>query len=243
MVLIMDAAPDFNAFGSAHVSALIVIAIVSASLPLLARRLFDQHGQHVLALVIAIALVLSEISKIAVRTLGYDEPLAESLPLHLCGIAAFLMAWVLWRYSYSVYEVAYFWGIGGSLPALLTPDLPYDFPHPFFLIFFGGHGLIILGVLYATLGYGYRPRWHSIGKTITASLALIAIMIPVNLFLDSNYLYLCARPEQATLIDYFGPWPWYVPVMFAIGLALCLACYAPFAIAGRSAMSGTGYED
>ena len=183
---------------------------------------------------IAAALLLHEIGKVSIRVVGYGEPLAESLPLHLCGLAALMTAWILWQHSYRVHEIAYFWGIGGSLPALLTPDLPYDFPHPWYFIFFGGHGLILVGVVYATIVFRLRPTARSILRTALASLALVAVMLPVNLLLDANYLYLRARPEGATLIDYMGPWPWYILAMIASGLLVCLLCYAPLALARRA---------
>lgn len=122
-----------------------------------------------------------------------------------------------------------------SLPALLTPELPYDYPHPWFFVFFGGHGLIFVGVLYATVVVGLHPALASLGRTLVASLGLIAAMVPVNAALEANYLYLRAKPEGATLVDLMGPWPWpwYVPVMAASGLLVCLLCYAPVALARR----------
>jgi hypothetical integral membrane protein (TIGR02206 family) len=222
--------PTFEPFGTAHLSALAAIVLAAAVVPLLAARLFDARGRAIGGMVLAAGLLLHEIVKVPIRVHGYGEPLTESLPLHLCGLAALMTAWVLWRRSYRVHEIAYFWGIGGSLPALLTPDLPYDFPHPWYFIFFVGHGLIVVGVVYATVVHRLRPTFRSVGKTFVASVALVAVMIPVNGMLGANYLYLRAKPEGATLVDYMGPWPWYVAVMVVAGLVVTLACYAPLAL-------------
>lgn len=221
----------FDPFGAGHLSALAVIVAATFAIPVLARALLDERGRAIGGLVLAGGLLLHEVSKIFIRAYGYGEPLAESLPLHMCGVAALMTAWVLWRHSYRVHEIAYFWGIGGTVPAVLSPDLPYDYPHPWFFIFFGGHGLILAGVLYATVVFGLWPGLRSVIRTVYASLGLVAAMVPVNWLLDANYLYLRAKPETATLIDYMGPWPWYIGVMFASGLLVCLLCYAPLAVA------------
>lgn len=221
----------FVAFGPVHAGALLGIAAAAVILSLSAPRL-GRIARRRLALGFAVVLPLNETVKTAVAVQVYGNPLSASLPLHLCGMAAFLTAWVLWRRSYGAYEVAYFWGVGGTVPALLTPDLTAGFPDPAFFYFFGTHGLILLGVLYATFACDYRPRLRSVGKTVLATLLLMLVITPVNLFLDANYMYLRAKPEGATLMDYLGPWPWYLPDLVVIGTGVCLLCYAPFAVAG-----------
>ena len=52
------------------------------------------------------------------------------LPLHLCSVFVFLSAIMLVTRSYTIFEYAFFLGIGGALQAFLTPDLGiYSFPH------------------------------------------------------------------------------------------------------------------
>lgn len=192
----MNELTPFTAFGPVHIGVLIVVAFVVVILPLQARRL-DCRGRQYMARAIAAALLLNEAGKIVIRVYGYGDPLRSALPLHLCAIAALLTAWMLLSRRYRLYEVVYFWGVGGSIPAMITPDLPVGFPHPIFIVFFAGHGLTLLGVSYATVVYGYRPVRHSIGKTLVATLLLVVIMTPVNLLLDTNYLYLRAKTGPA----------------------------------------------
>ena len=53
-------------------------------------------------------------------------------------------------------------GIGGTLQAVLTPNLPYGFPDWRFISFFTSHCGIIVGVVFLMLTRGYRPYPMSI---------------------------------------------------------------------------------
>jgi len=150
------------------------------------------------------------------------------LPLHLCGIAVYLTAWTLVVRGPRVYEVAYFWGLAGATQALLTPDLSHGFPHPAFLLFFLGHGAIVVGIVYATLVFGLRPYPDSIPRVAAITLGYAAAIFAVNLWLGTNFLYLMAKPSQPSLLDWLGPWPWYLVPLVAVGLAFMLLWYLPF---------------
>jgi len=225
----MDSANTFVLFGQAHWATLLLIAAVSAGLPLWAHRTLAHKAQYRLGAGIAALLIGQEILDVGLRAL-YGWPWSELLPLHLCGLAVFLTAWVLIGRSYRVYEVVYFWAWGGTLQALLTPDLAVGFPAPEYLAFFAGHGLVILGILYATLVYRYRPWPKSILRSLVALLAVAAVVAPINLWLDTNYLFLSEKPSQASLMDYLGPWPWYILGLAALGVFSCLLYYSPFFI-------------
>ena len=182
---------------------------------------------------LAIGIVGHELFKIWMRLTLYEQTLAEALPLHLCNAAAFLVAYVLARRSYSAFEIAYFWALTGTVQAILTPDLPSGYPSLPYLTFFLSHGLVIMGVFYAIVVYGFRPTLSSVGKAIVVTLAYAALIAPVNVLLGTNYLYLRHKPAGASLIDYLGPWPWYIAALVGIGIGLILLCYAPFAVLAR----------
>ena len=65
------------------------------------------------------------------------------------------------------FELAYFWGLCGTMQALITPDCRYDFPDAQFTLFFVYHGGIIAAVLYLTLGRQMRPLPESDSSTAT----------------------------------------------------------------------------
>lgn len=218
--------PPFHLFGATHLATLALLVALAVAVPLAARRL-SETTQRRLTMGLAVFLVATRAVHTWVQWL-FGVPLLQQLPLHLCGILVFVSAWMLWRRSYATFEVAYFWTFGGATQALLTPDLPVGFPHPGYVTFFASHGLLLLAGFWGVLMLRFRPRPISILKA-WAWLNLYALaVVPVNLALGTNYLYLMRKPGVASLLDHFGPWPWYLGVLEGIGLLVFSLCYLPW---------------
>lgn len=166
----------------------------------------------------------------AVRAGIYGMPLAEHLPLHLCGMTVTLGGFMLWLRSYRLYQVLYYWGTGGALVALVTPDVVQAFPHPEFFLFFMSHGLGFMSIMFATLVMGFRPRPRSLLIVMPITAAYALLMYPVNLLLGSNYLFLLAKPAQPSPLDWFGPWPSYLPGLVGMAAVALVLLYIPFAV-------------
>ena len=150
--MVTQADPLFELFGVAHVLTMLIILFVSIALPITMRRFGSPKSERAGSAILGYLLLTLGVFKIWLYIGYYGQPLAPTLPLHLCNAAVFLTAFVLIRRSYAAYEVMYFWCLGGSVPALLTPDLLLGFPSLAYLTFFFSHGLkppeqIVLAVL------------------------------------------------------------------------------------------------
>jgi len=162
---------------------------------------------------------------------GY--PVAATLQLHLCGLSMILVAILLIGRYYPIFELTYFWGFAGAGMALLTPDLGQGFPSIRFVLFFFDHSLIIIGVVFMMVLYGYRPTVSSLVKTMVITQIYVILIFPLNYLLDSNYLFLRHKPAGSSLVDFFGPWPWYIIGMELVGVVLLLALYSPYFVYDR----------
>jgi hypothetical integral membrane protein (TIGR02206 family) len=157
--------------------------------------------------------------------------IADSLPLYLCSMATILGIPLLLGKSYRLYELLYFWALAGSGHGLLTPDLLiYGFPHFRFFEFFIGHAVTISVVIFMTVTEHWRPHWQSIGRVFILTNSYMVVVGFVNILTGGNYLYIARKPAFPTLIDYLGPWPWYILGLEVIGLLSCILCYLPFAV-------------
>ncbi len=226
----MPPAAPFQLFGSAHLTTLLVILAVAIALSLTARYALSSAWQYRVGASIGVLLMVQEGFGAWLHASYYGRAWIELLPLHLCGFAVFLTAWVMLTRSRLAYEIVYFWACGGTVQALLTPDLAVGFPSPAYLVFFIAHGLVVVGVLYATVVYRYRPRLESILKSVATLIGLALIVGPINLWLGTNYMFLSAKPAGASMMDYLGPWPWYILSLVVVGLLSCFVYYLPFFI-------------
>ena len=221
--------PDFALYGAAHGAALFLILLLG----LMVTRVPPSAHRSRLAWLIAVLLLGVAIVKPILYVGIYGQPWEAWLPLDLCRLSEYLCVVMLLRQSFRIFEIAYFLAMAGSISALLMPDLLYGFPDPRFLVFFISHGLSLLAVLYAVFGYGYRPTLHSVGLTLIFLGIYTPIIAGVNILLEANYLFLCEKPAGASVLDLFGPWPYYVIGLIALALVACLICYAPFALMRR----------
>ncbi|OXM15248.1 TIGR02206 family membrane protein [Paenibacillus herberti] len=156
---------------------------------------------------------------------------SSTLPFELCSISLYLSILMLLLRSRFLFHIVYFTAIGGALQALATPALGYAFPHFRFLEFFAAHGLLILSALYMVWVEGFRPTLRSVFTALIATNVIAAIVFVVNYLSGANYMFLARKPPTASMLDFLGPYPWYILSLEAAALLIFLALYLPFAIA------------
>ncbi len=224
--------PPFTLLSAQHLLPLAAIAAICALIAVVTPRLAPR-GRAVLRWGLAAFSVAN--------WLGWDLwqlsnglwSVRYSLPLHLCTLAVPLAALMLATRGYTLYQLLYFWGFAGATQALLTPDLQagiYNYPHFVYWIFWTSHGVILWAVVFAAAAWGYRPTWRSIGVAFLITNAVLAGVGAVNWLTGGNYMFVARKPDYATLIDYLGPWPWYIIPLQLIGLAAFALVYLPYAV-------------
>lgn len=179
----------------------------------------------------AISVVL-----VADAVLFVSVPLAEgrwsvqaSLPLALCDVALIVAAIACWwpRWLLAV-ELTYFWGLAGTLQAVVTPDLSAGFPQLEFFMFVVGHLGIVIAALFLVVGLRLTPRRGSVMRVFAITAAYTAFVGCFNWLTGSNYMYLAAVPTHGSLLSVLGPWPWYILSATGVALVLLLILDAPF---------------
>lgn len=223
----------FELFGSAHLVALALVLLINLVI-VASRKRFTDLGKKRFRFGLAALLVINEL---AFHLWNYSIgqwTIQTMLPLHLCSVLVWVSAYMLLTRSYSIYEFAYFLGIGGAIQALLTPDAGiYGFPHFRFFQTIISHGAIVTAAIYMTLVEGYRPYWSSLVRVaIWGNIYMAAVGI-VNWLVGSNYLFIARKPDTASLIDMLGPWPWYILSLEVVAILMCLALYLPYVLRDR----------
>ncbi len=203
------------------------LLLVSGVLLFLFRARFTK-GKSVIRYTLAIILLMSELSLyIWYVYTGVWDPI-DSLPFQLCSISLFLSIIMLITRSYFLFEVTYFLGIGGALQAMLTPELAYDFPHYRYFHFFLAHIVIILASLYMLWYENFRPTGKSVWKAFVALNVIAFIVFFINKETGGNYMFLARKPMNTSLIDFLGPYPWYIVSLEVVALIMFFILYLPF---------------
>jgi hypothetical integral membrane protein (TIGR02206 family) len=217
-----------------HLVAVAVIAVLTAGL-VAAARLRPGQWLRTAGRGLALILVGAEVGWwIYLLTSGTkDYQLATALPFQLCDAAILISAAALWFRVPLLIEVTYFWGLAGTIQALITPDLPQHFPTFPFVQYYVAHGGVVAAALLLVVGLRQEPRPNAVLRVAALTLGYAALVGLIDAVTGADYMFLRSKPPSPTLLDYLGPWPWYLVSASVLAIVLFLILDAPFRVWGR----------
>jgi hypothetical integral membrane protein (TIGR02206 family) len=228
LVLMAVASTDqyFRLFGASHLIILACIVALPAILAAAARRKISLRR----SLRIALATALSANAVVWYGYLAARHWLTfpDGLPLELCDATLCVAVFALFTLNATAFDLAYYGALAGTSMAVLTPDLWERFPSFSTIQFFIAHGLVIVGVLYLIWSREARPRAGSIWRAMLGLNTFAIFTGTFDWIFRTNYMYLRAKPDNPSLLDYLGPWPWYIAATEIVALALFTLLYVPF---------------
>lgn len=224
-------APPFILFGPAHLIALALSVIVPSLLALWARR--SAPRDQAVRMLLGMLLIAGWLGwYVMLWARGWLAP-GNALPLNLCDWAQGALIVALFTRNQRAYELGYFWGLGGTLQGVITPDVPSGFPDIQFLLFMLDHAGLIAALLYLTWGSGMRPVVSSLPRVILATFLYVAVAGLADYALGTNYGFLRGKGDHVSLLTFLAPWPWYIGELVGIGLVSVAVYYAPFWLSDR----------
>jgi hypothetical integral membrane protein (TIGR02206 family) len=223
--------PRFRLLGASHLGPIALFVVANVLIVVFRARIRDTALDGALRALVAGLLLANELGLSLWRIRHRLWSVRTSLPLHLCGVSVVLGAAMLLSRSFLLFELTYFWAMGGALQGLLTPDVEgWDFPTFRWATTFISHGLIVTANLYMVFVLEMRPTFASYLKSMAAVNVYGVVMLLVNRALGANYGFLCRKPDQPTLIDLLGPWPWYLLGLEAVAWVLSFLFLVPFLV-------------
>lgn len=197
-------------------------------------RRSDNEKQLNISIIIAgLTLSTEMIEVIVLNFLGRYEWRTD-LPLFLCDLTAVFLPFVLFKQNRKWIGILYFWSMAGTVQALITPELDEGFPSFEFLRYFAMHGGIVIAMLYSIIVFRIQINWKDFTNAIFyAQLYLIAIHIFNEIF-RTNYSYTLQKPAGSTILNFFGPWPWYLFWGEVLMITLFLILIMPFTLFKRT---------
>ena len=227
----MSSVPEFHAFSPSHLVVIFLTIILPFLLAFFVHRTKSPRLERSIRRTICFLLLINYLAYIFVaRNFGVDH-WYKLVPLQLCDWAMFVIIVALWTGHRGWLEVAYFWGIGGTLQALITPNLQFGFPDLRFVSFFVAHSGIIIGIVFLMLIYGFRPRAIGIVRTFAWTELYFVVAFTVDLITGENYGFLLHKPEAASLLNFLSDSrPIYLLQFHVLALVFFALLYAPFGI-------------
>jgi len=227
--------------GYAHISLLIGVAGAAILLAVLCRR--DRGSRRGVSRIVRFALgfglAANELIWWAFRY-SHEGVHRANLPLQLCDLTVWSTVWACIKPVPIMVEFAYFAGLAGAGMALLTPDLWSPWPSYPAIYFFVAHGGVVVAVAVLVFGGAAPLRhctpWRSFGLLLVYTAAVGGL----NAVLGTNYMYLCRKPKDASLLDAFGPWPMYLVGGAATALSLFWLLWLPVRSTMQMPASGRG---
>jgi len=236
----------FTAFGTGHLIALVILFGLLAFIILRYRTPRGETEVGAVSLVISLVLLGGELSYHVFWVAIDGFSASNSLMLHMCGISVFLLPFLLFMKDSKarqwLFEICWFWGLGGAFQAFLAPDIwTHSFPELRFFTFFTSHGMLIIGPLLFALTSGAQLVPGSFIRAGAVTLGATALMWGVDQlprwippYEPANYFFMGYPPPTGSIIDtfadIFGPSPAYVIGIALMGVVLFALLYAPFPI-------------
>lgn len=216
-------------FPTAHIISLIIITFLVYLLYFLKDKLKDEKKEKVYSSIIGTMLIINQISLYYWYIDNNKLSLRESLPLYLCRLSLILCILMIITKSRKIFDIVYFWGLGGASIALLFHDTSmFCFPHYIFIQFFISHGGILISIFFMIFVHDYAPSLTSLKRTFKWTILYFIITIPTNYLVNSNYSYLRCKPNFP-LLNQIPNNPFvYVPLFIGSINLLFVLLYLPY---------------
>ena len=238
--MILPNVPPFLRFSISHLAAMVLSIFLFIYIPYLINKSPKSSWVDIVSKSLGILLIGNEVGWVFYKlSLGHTY-WAEFMPFELCTINAYLLGVILiFRPSYAIFEVVYFWAMAGTVQGLVTPRLFAGYPHYLFFEYFITHTGVILAVLVLIFHYKWELTWRSLWR------AFLWLQVPalINLVFDFtfevNYMFMRELPKVPSVMDYFGQWPWYIFACEVFGLVSFIFYLLPFLLLKKISLKST----
>src|SRR5689334_12183195 len=224
----MNPTPVFQVFGPAHLFVILLIVALPVGLGLTVRRIGSHRIDRAVSVCLSILLLVNYFGFAAYLWKHEMFYWKQALPFQLCDWAMVTIIVALLRGSERWMEVSYFWGIGGTFQAILTPNLQLNFPDLRVISFFVSHGGIVAGVIYLLVARRFRPTLASVWRTLAWSELYLVATLLVDALTGVNYGFLLHKPVVHSLLDLLSNRRWlYILELNGLALVFFALLYAP----------------
>jgi hypothetical integral membrane protein (TIGR02206 family) len=212
-------------FGPVHLSLLLATIGAAVALSWLCRE--RKVSVHAVRRVLGYGIAGNELIWWVFRY-SHEGVHVNNLPLQLCDLTVWMTVLACLTTISVIVEFAYFAGMAGSGMAILTPDLWTPWPSYPAIYFFLAHGGVLVACAVLTFGKLATVRRGAVWRAFGVLAAYASAIGAFNAAFGTNYMYLCRKPANPSLLDLLGPWPVYLGGGAIVGWILFWVLWLPF---------------
>ena len=204
-----------------------LFSLVFISVPLILARFLNRKQKVQVTYLIGAIMILDFITENGGYIMSGTWDIQYNLPIQLCGISSLICCVLPFiKKKDKLFQFVYYTGIIGGIMAILTPQMNYfDGSLRYYLNFYVSHSLIIVLPIFMFLHLDLKLPKFSWFKIWIHLNILMAIIMPINFLLDSNYMYVNAAPEVSNPLV-IGEWPYYLLIWEPLVMIIAYLIYA-----------------
>ena len=204
-----------------------LFSIIFISAPLILAKFLNRTQKIKVTYLIGVIMILDFITENGGYIMSGTWDVQYNLPIQLCGISSLICCVLPFvKKKDRLFQFVYYTGVIGGIMAILTPQMNYfDGSLRYYLNYYVSHSLIITLPIFMFLHLDLKlPKlsWFKIWIHLNI---LMAIIMPINFLLDSNYMYVNAAPEVSNPLV-IGEWPYYLLIWEPLVMIIAYLIYA-----------------
>ena len=174
-------------------------------------QFLNKSQKKMISYLIGGILIIDFITKNAAYVSTGKCDVQYNLPIELCDISSLICCFLPFiKNKKNLFQFVYYAGITGGIMAILTPQMNYfDGTLRYYFSYYISHSLIIALPIFMFLHLDMKlPRLSWFRVCVNLNI-LMAIIMPINFLLGSNYMFVNSPPEVNNPFV-IGEWPYYI---------------------------------
>ncbi len=223
----------FVEFGIWHIIPLVLITLGVILIYIFRDQLKNYKYEKWIRYSMGVFGIIMELSLHIWKAMNGGWHFPQDMPIGLCAFSLFLGIYVMFTKSWKVFEIAYFWSIGG-LVSVLFPDVPYGPDRFRYYQFLLSHMIFFWMFMYMMFVHRYVPTNKSFKKSfVLLTIVVIFVIIPINFWWGANYMYLREPGETPFLMFANDNYLIYATQCILFAMVVMAAWYSPIFIYNR----------
>lgn len=217
----------FEPYGVWHLLILGIVFVAVLMLFLFRKTIRASRHETVIRMTFGVMGILFEVSLHLWSLFNGIWTYQDNFPLAICFFSLAMGVYVMFTKSRSVFEIGYYWAIGGFV-SLLFPDIPFGPDRFRFYQFLLSHMLFFLMFMYMLFVHRYRPTGRGFIKSFLWLFVIsYGIILPIDWLTNANFLFFVTPDGTPFEIVWGYGYPLYLVGIFFFTLGVLLVWYAP----------------